>query len=88
MCERPKNIRSPDGKASYYIVGPIKIQNELIASYLKRKTGNECFVLEDISQVQTDDLKDQNRQKILLSDCQGKNLNGLLAESGPYINNC
>jgi LuxR family transcriptional regulator, positive regulator of biofilm formation len=87
MSERPKNIRSPDRKTSDYIIGPMKLQNELIASYLKQKTGNECFVINDISRVPKDDSKDQNRKKLLFWDCQGKSLNGLLAEIGPYINN-
>lgn len=87
MCERPKDIRSPNGKASYYIVGPMKLQNELMASYLKQKTGNECKAVSDISQVRTDDSKDQSRKKLLFWDCQGKNLNGLLDELRPYVNN-
>ena len=87
MCESPKNIRSPDGKASYYILGPMKLQNELIASYLEQKTGNECLAVSDISQVLTDDSKDHCRQKLLFWDCQGKSLNGLLAELRPYLNN-
>ena len=80
-------MRSSNGKTSYYIVGPMKLQNELMASYLKQKTGNECFAVSDISQVQTNDSKDQRRQKLLFWDCQGKKLNGLLAELRPYINN-
>ena len=87
MCESPKIMRSPDGNALYYILGPMKLQNELIASYLRQKTGNECLTVNDISQVQTDDAKDQSRKKLLFWDCQGKSLNGLLAELGSYINN-
>ena len=87
MCEGPKNSQTPDGLASYFIVGPMKLQNELIASYLKQKTGNECIAVYDISQVRTDHAKDNNRKNILFWDCQGKSLNGLLAELRPYINN-
>lgn len=81
------NIRPSDRKAPNYIVGPMTLQNELIASYLKQKTGNECFIINDISQIRKDDPKNQNRKKLLFWDCQGKSLNGLLAEMGPLINN-
>jgi len=86
MRERSKNERPQERKAPDYIVGPMKLQNELIASCLQQKTGNECFVVNDISQVRKNS-KDQNRKKLLFWDCQGKSLNGLLAEMRPYINN-
>jgi DNA-binding NarL/FixJ family response regulator len=82
--EMHKNIQASNGRA-YYIVGPIKLQNELIASYLKEKTGNECLVVDDISQVWTDDAKNQSRKKLLFLDCQGKSLNGLHTELTSYI---
>jgi len=80
-------MRSSNGKASCYIVGPMKLQNELMASYLKQKTGSECFAVDNIRQVRTDGSKSQSRQKLLFWDCQGKKLNGLLAELSPYVNN-
>jgi DNA-binding NarL/FixJ family response regulator len=86
MCESPINIQSPDGKASYYVVGPRKLQNELIASFLKEKTGNKCLAVDDIRQVRTDDSKNQRQKKLLFWDCQGKSLNGLLGELALYIN--
>ena len=86
MCETPKNIRSSNGKASYYIVGPLKLQNELIASYLKQTTGDECLAVSDIRQVLTDDSKDHCPRKLFLWDCQGKSMNGLIAELSTYIN--
>ncbi|MFC1788410.1 response regulator transcription factor [Thermodesulfobacteriota bacterium] len=84
--EKQKNIPASNGRA-FYIVGPMKVQNELIASYLKRKTGDECFVLQDINHIPTDNPKNNGRPNLLFWDCQGKNLNGLLAELRPYINN-
>jgi LuxR family transcriptional regulator, positive regulator of biofilm formation len=83
--ETQKNMQASNEQA-YYIVGPRRMQNELIASYLEQKTGNECHIVNDISQARTDHSKNQNRQKLLLWDCQGKKLNGLLAELAPYIN--
>ena len=87
MCEIPKNIQSSNEKVSYFIVGPMMLQNELMASYLKQNTGNDCLAVSDITQILTDNSKDKNREKLLFWDCRGKNLNGLLAELRPYINN-
>lgn len=83
--ESQKTMRTSNGQA-YYIVGSRRLQNELIASHLEQKTGNECFVVNDISQIRNDHSKNQSRQKLLFWDCQGKKLNGLLAELTPYIN--
>ena len=83
--EKQKNMQASNGQA-YYVVGPRRIQNELIASFLERKTGNECCVVNDLSQVRTDHSKNQSRQKLSFWDCQGKKLIGLLAELAPYIN--
>jgi LuxR family transcriptional regulator of csgAB operon len=82
--EKQKNIPVSNRQA-YYIAGPSRLQNELIASYLERKTGNECFAVDNINQIRTDDFKDQSRQRLLFWDCQGKNLNNLLAELRPYF---
>ena len=57
-----------------------------MAAYLKQETGNECLAVDDISQVKEGDAKGKSRQKFLFLDCQGKNLNVLPAELGPYIN--
>jgi DNA-binding NarL/FixJ family response regulator len=69
-----------------YIVGPRKFQNDAIASCLERETGNECFVLEEISQIPAADPKDLGRPKLVLLDCQGKNPENVLAELRPYLN--
>ena len=82
-----KKIASTHESASCYIVGPMRLQNELMAAYLKEKTGNACSAVDDIRQIPEDDPKDKNRQKLLFLDCQGKSLKVLLAELGPFINN-
>jgi len=87
MLKNKKEIASKKCKASCYIVGPMRLQNELMASYLKEKTGNECSAVDDIHQIPEDDPKDKNRQKLLFLDCQGKNLHLILAELSPFINN-
>ncbi|WP_372682092.1 hypothetical protein, partial [Desulfosarcina sp.] len=82
-----KKTASKKCKASCYIVGPMRLQNELMASYLKEKTGNACSAIDDIRQIPDDDPQDENQQKFLFVDCQGKSLKVLLAELGPFIDN-
>lgn len=84
MLKSQKNIRAPDEKASYYIVGPRRIQNELIASYLKRKIGNDCFVLEDINHIPKNNPKRLDRRRLVLWDCHKKDLKSLLTELKAY----
>jgi len=81
------NQRSPERSNGnvVYIVGPRKLQNEAIASCLERETGNECFVLGDISQIPTADPKDLGRPRLVLLDCQGKGQQNVLAELRPYL---
>ena len=69
-----------------YIIGPMKLQNELMASYLENQTGRTCQTVDDIRQVRQSDRKGENRPKLLFLDCQGKSLKVLLAELSPYIN--
>ena len=87
MLKNRKKIASKKCKASCYIVGPMRLQNELMASFLKEKTGSACSAVDDIRQIPEDDPKDENRQKLLFVDCRGKNLNVILAELSPFINN-
>ena len=82
-----KKMASKKCEASCYIVGPMRLQNELMASYLKEKTGNACSAVDDIHQIPEDNPKDENRQKFLFVDCQGKSLKVLLAELSPFTNN-
>jgi len=85
MSENQKSSNASTGNV-VYIVGPGRLQNEAIASCLERETGNECFVLGDISQVPTADPKDLGRPRLVLLDCQGKNPENVLAELRPYLN--
>jgi DNA-binding NarL/FixJ family response regulator len=81
--EKQKNLNSSTDK-SFYIVGTRKLENELIASCLKRDAGGECFVLEDINQVPIGAEKDFVKQRLVLLCCQGKNLKDILAEVEDY----
>ena len=73
-------------KTIIYIVGPRKLQNEAIASCLKKETGDECFVLGELNQIPRADPKDPGRPRLVLLDCQGKNPENVLAELRPYLN--
>jgi LuxR family transcriptional regulator of csgAB operon len=69
-----------------YIIGPRRLQNEAIASCLERKTGNECFLHEDIKDVPQEDLESRGRRpRLILLCCQGKDSERILAEIRPYL---
>jgi len=71
--------------ASCYIVGPMKLQNELMAAFLKNETGSECLAVDDILEVHHADPNGRGQPALLFMDCQGKSLQTLLAELSPYI---
>jgi LuxR family transcriptional regulator of csgAB operon len=85
MSAKQNSSHAPTGNV-VYIIGPRRLQNEAIASCLERKTGNECFVLGDISQIPRADPKDLGRPRLVFLDCQGKNSENVLAEIRPYLN--
>jgi LuxR family transcriptional regulator of csgAB operon len=66
-----------------YIVGPRKLQNDAIASCLKRETGIECFLLEHIEHIPQQD--DHPLQRLVLFDCHRKDPERILAELRPYL---
>ena len=81
--EKQKSL-NPSTDMTYYIVGTRKLENELIASCLKRDLGGECFVLEDINQVPVGAQKDFVKQILVLYCCYGKDLKDVLAEIKNY----
>jgi DNA-binding NarL/FixJ family response regulator len=68
-----------------YIVGPRRLQNEAIASCLERETGDQCFVLGDISNIGLNGQEEHGRQRLILLDCHGRNQKNVLAELRPYL---
>ena len=56
----------------------------MIASCLKRETGRECFLLEDINHILVGEQKDRAEQKFVLYCCHGKDLKQVLAEIKAY----
>ena len=79
MQKRKKSRQSPN-EISFYIVGHRRVENELIASYLNRKTGNECFILEDIRQIPKNGSNSPGRSRLVFWNCSQKNLEYLLTE--------
>ncbi len=69
---------------AFYIVGHRRLENELIASYLRRKTGNECFVLEDLHHIPKANPKNNSRERLVFLDCRKKDLKNLLIELRAY----
>ena len=64
----------------FYIVGTRRLENELMASYLERQSGDPCFVAENVSHIPTYNPKTNGRPKLLFWDCQGNNFKSLLTE--------
>jgi LuxR family transcriptional regulator of csgAB operon len=87
MCpqlSKKHNGLPPSDEREFFIVGPQKLQNELIAACLEQETGDECFILEDINQIPKAHQKDHDLQTIVFWDCKGKDPNRLRAEIERY----
>ena len=63
-----------------YIIGPMKLQNELMAFFLQQATGAKCFALDYFSDIEFIDSENTGQQKLVLLDCLGKDLESLLPE--------
>lgn len=66
-----------------YIVGPMKLQNDALASCLKVESGDECFLLEHIGHIPQQD--DHPLQRLVLFDCYRKDPERILEELRPYL---
>ena len=75
---------TPD-RAMIYIVGPRRLENEVMASCLEWETGAKCLLGEDIRHVRFPDDAEYNGQpKLVLWDCQGKEPKSLLEALRSY----
>jgi len=68
----------------FYIVGTRRLENELMASYLERQTGDPCVVAENIKHIPKDNPKTNGRPKLVFWDCHKKDLKYLLTELRTY----
>ncbi len=72
---------------TFYIVGKRRLQNELIASYLAKETGSECFLLESIHHLPSNQFKQNSRPGLVFWDCHEKDSKKLLVELSSYAKN-
>ena len=79
ISERQKSPSCSNG-TKCYLVGPMRLQNELIAKCLEKENGNLCILVENINEIPTDNLKPGAQKCLILRDCLGENMKGLLSE--------
>lgn len=81
-----KNEESPHSLTGnlIYIVGPGRLQNELMALFLEQQTGAKGLTGEDLRSVQAIDDDHTGQPNLVLLDCQGKDPESLLAELESY----
>lgn len=70
----------PLGDKSVYIVGPRKLQNTLMASYLRQATGVNCEAVENFSDIPRPSDENAEQPRLALWDCMGKDLETCLYE--------
>jgi LuxR family transcriptional regulator of csgAB operon len=63
-------LRSTD--KTVYIIGPLKLQNEMMASLIEEETGIECLIFEGVGDIPGLDEEESGQQKLILWDCLGK----------------
>lgn len=80
---KEKNHTSPKDKA-IHIVGPRRLQNDLMAQFLAKETGSPCYCGEDLSRFSVKDGKGLAQKRLVLLDCLGKDPENCIAlvESG------
>ncbi len=57
-----------------YIVGPMKLQNNLMANYLERATDIDCEAIEDASNIPSKSNGRANAKRLILWDCMETDL--------------
>ena len=62
------------GKKLISIIGPRRLQNELMASFLERETGAKCEGHDDIRPISASGDGDASQARLVLFDCLGKDL--------------
>ena len=63
-----------------HIIGPRRLQNELMVSFLERETGAKYTTSEDARHVTARDDKNISQPKLILLDCLEKDLDAYLSE--------
>jgi DNA-binding NarL/FixJ family response regulator len=66
------------------IVGPNKLQNELVASFLEKETSVKCLALDNYPESESDSPA-EDEHHLLLYDCLGKEVDACMEECTPLI---
>lgn len=67
-----------------FIIGPRRLQNELMVSFLERETDAKCMICEDLSRVPAVDDEETSQPRLILCDCLEKDLDSCMIE----LNSC
>lgn len=67
-------------KKIIYIIGPLRLQNELMVSFLEQEIGAKCIASQDIRMVPSIDDKTITQSRMILLDCLEKDLDSYLSE--------
>jgi len=81
--QKQKNLY-PSTDVKFFVVGSRRLENEMIASCLKGKTGRECFLFEDINRIPVEGQKDRGEKRLVFYCCHGKNVKQVLGEIKGY----
>jgi len=71
---------APSAEKQIYILGPISMQNELLANYLAKSTGAKCSTGKSMEEP----LSNGARNSVILWDCQGMTSKSILSEIHSY----
>lgn len=63
-----------------YIIGPRRLQNELMVSFLEQEIGAKCIASQDIRIIPSMDDKKITQPRMILLDCLEKDLHSYLSE--------
>jgi LuxR family transcriptional regulator of csgAB operon len=63
-----------------YIIGPFRVQNELMCSFLEEQSGARCLTAENLRAIVGYEEKGEFLSRLILLDCLGKNPEDLLVE--------
>ena len=79
ISEKKKNLVKLSDKV-IYIVGPFRIQNELLGSLLEQRTKAKCLTAETALDIPLLEDSDVVSPRVILLDCFGKNAESVLVE--------
>jgi LuxR family transcriptional regulator, positive regulator of biofilm formation len=75
----------PRNKSSFYIIGSKRFQNDLLACCLGQRIGKECCIIENLHDIFSGGLGYGDRPKLILWDCQGKDIKVIFTELKTYL---